>query len=118
MLLTNTHNNTISVKFIGEKITRTEMTQLYHEIEQLSASHPRINVLMLLGHQQKLNVLSFCESFREAHQLSKFISKVAIISDHHMELGAALTTTFFHWKEKYFNIDHINQAWEWLNNQS
>ncbi|MPQ47131.1 hypothetical protein GCQ56_08885 [Marinifilum sp. N1E240] len=118
MLKINTLHNIVSVEFTDGKITSSDIDELFNHVELFQNKNKEISILLLLGNHEKVGLKTSIETFRRTFQLVHQIKKIAIISEHDQSVIAFLDNLLCPWEEKYFNIDDLNKAWEWIKHDS
>jgi hypothetical protein len=114
MTQTSCLHNIVSAEFTEPEISVADIDSVFDEVESLSKKHSDIKLMILLGHHEKVGLKASIETFKRTFQLVDQIKKVVVISRHNQFLIATLDNLICPWEEKYFNIDDMDKAWEWL----
>lgn len=109
------HSNVITVELTDEKVTEQHIQQLEKVVEELHEKTDRVCLLILLGSHTKATIKMFFEAFGFIKKEHKMIYKIAIVADSKLvKTGVALDNLVLPWKEKYFPIENLEEAWSWI----
>jgi len=116
--INETYDNLISIEFTDEKVSQENIQHLESAIEQLHKNTNDIHLIILLGMHTKPSLKALYESLKLIKDEHKPIHKIAVVS--HRELikaGIAIDNMILPWQEKYFDIEDIDKAWEWITHE-
>ncbi len=117
-MLTKLKSNTpnVLVYEINDFITETEIDSIEKDIEKVLEKHEKVN-LMLHVNVMGENLKAFLKEFQVGIEFWNKINQIAYIGEKSKfwEALIALDNLFTKFKEKYFSIDEVEDAWEWLN---
>jgi vacuolar-type H+-ATPase subunit B/Vma2 len=100
---------------IFEELTQSEMEQIIHQLESLSAMYQEINVLIDAVKVKRYDLRIMIENYDFYKKYSKHLKKVAIVSDRKFAnwLGEQLNK-FTETELKVFKNDELEDARQWI----
>ena len=104
---------------VKEEITQEEIIELDKKVKTLHEKYDLVNIMLLITHHSQISFKAVYETLKLAINEGKAINKVAIISDRKfIKLGVQLDNLLLPWKERYFYIDSIDEAWNWIEHKN
>lgn len=108
------HTDTL-VYELEDFISEYEIEIIDKGIGELLKKFDSVN-LMLYIHVKGENVGSFIKEFQVGMKYWSKINKIAYIGDNkNWNTLVAIDNFFTKFKEKYFDIEDISEAWDWIN---
>lgn len=109
------HGNIIAVEFTNHIIQKDDIVILEDLINSVKTNHNHVNILILITQLESITFKACLESLKLLIEDRKDIKKIAVISNKSIyNLGTKIDNLFTPWKEHYFDIDELDNAWEWL----
>ncbi|HHC79633.1 MAG TPA: STAS/SEC14 domain-containing protein [Flavobacteriia bacterium] len=109
------HTNTL-VYELEEFISQYELDIIDKGIETVLKDFDTVNLMLYINVEGE-NLASFIKAFQLGIKYWDKINKIAYIGDKKKwKTLIAIDNIFTKFKEKYFDIDEIAKAWDWINN--
>ncbi|WP_196888810.1 STAS/SEC14 domain-containing protein [Aureivirga sp. CE67] len=109
------HGNVISIEVSEEIITKTQVEKVEEVINDLKEKYNDIRLFIMIGEHSKISFKGVLEALNIVKDDHKVIHKVGIVGNStFIKEGTALDNLALPWKEKYFNIENLEKAWEWI----
>lgn len=109
------YRNVISIELVGEKVTKENITKIEETVAALHEKIDDIHFIILIGSGSTISLKAIYEVLRMAVKEHKFIHKIAIVAhSNFIKAGVKLDNLTLPWQEKYFDIDAVNEAWDWV----
>ena len=106
-------SDTLVFEFIG-KITSEEVKEIIPKIEAKKNELGHLNLVILIDTTSE-TFGAFIEEMKIGIHNWSTLKKIAIVSDQKkFKKFTYLDNLFTKFEEKYFDINHLNLAWEWL----
>ncbi len=116
--ISKTHSNVISIELTNEKVTQEHIKKIDDTIAELHKKTDNLHFIVLVTPHTKISLDGILEVLKMAIKDRKFIRKVAIVGDSQLlKVGIAMDNAVLPWQEKYFDIDNLNDAWQWVGNE-
>ena len=115
MKITDIQGNTITIEFVDCEIKKEDIGLIEEEIEKLKEHYQKVNLILLISHD-KISAKALLATLRTAFHERKHIHKIAVIGNKGLALNvlSKIDNLIVPWKEKYFSIDNLKLAWDWL----
>lgn len=96
-------------------ISQFEIEIIEKGIHETLLNYPKVN-LMINVNVEGENLGSFIKEFKVGIKYWSKIDKIAYIGDKkkHWKFLVEIDNLFTKFKEKYFDIDEITKAWDWI----
>ena len=115
-ILPESTNTCIGVKVSG-KLASKDYDVLVSKLDEAISAHGKINLLMVLGDFDGWDDLDAAKADYKlgTHQYSQ-VEKAAFVSDKKWQgwMVKILSPMTRHTKERYFEIDQLEDAWSWI----
>ena len=109
-------NSNTLVYELEEFISQYEIDIIDKGIAARLKDFDKINLMLYINVEGE-NVASFIKEFQVGLKYWNKINKIAYIGDHkHWKALIEIDNFFTKFKEKYFELDNIAKAWNWINN--
>ena len=109
------HSNTL-VYELEEFISQYEIAIIDKDIETILQEFNKVNLMLYINVAGE-NLGSFIKEFQVGIKYWNKINKIAYIGDHKKWATLVFIDNFFtKFKERYFEVDDIANAWDWINN--
>lgn len=109
------NDDIIEVQFIQEQVGLNDLRMLEEAIEVVHKTGEKVNIMVYVPELKSATKNAIMESFKFCFNERKNIHKIAVVS--HKEwyrYGVAFENCLVSWKEKYFDINNIENARKWL----
>ncbi len=109
--------NVIAIRITGE-ITDNEHLQIDKLLSERIAQHKRIRLFIVVMHYTSFNSAeALYEDMRMVKLRADNIDKMAVVGDRQWkDTWVALFGLFSRLETRYFQIDQIEDAWQWITN--
>jgi len=99
---------------LDKYVTKDEITAIDEGIEFMLSEFDTINLMICINAKGE-SFDAFLKEFQLGLKYRNKINKIAYIADKkHWKILVAVDNFFVKFKEKYFDIDDIDNAWKWL----
>ena len=116
--INSTHKNVISVELTDEKVTQHHIQQLEKAVEELHEKTNDIHIIILLGSHTKGSLKMLYEALKFIKKEHKTIHKIAVVAHStFIKAGVAMDNMVLPWQEKYFDIENLEDAWQWITHE-
>ncbi|WP_196892490.1 SpoIIAA family protein [Aureivirga marina] len=113
--INETHKNLISIEISEEIITKAQVQKVEETINNLKDEFSDVRLIILIGEHSKISFKAVLETLKIVRDDHKVIHKIAIVGNSlFIKEGTALDNISLPWTEKYFNIEDLEKAWEWI----
>ena len=113
MKIENIKHNLISISLVGDKFEKKDMDDLLIITDKLSHNYPLINILILLGESEEIDIKTMLEVMHKAFEDRKIIGKLAIINNKKSSFNL-LDIVFLSIPHRHYTIDQLEGAYSWL----
>ncbi len=98
-------------------ITKDDIGYIDNGIEFTLSRYDTVNLMIYLNAKGE-DLDTLFKEFRLVDKYSKYIGKIAFIADKkYWNLFVLLDNISTRYKEKYFDVDDIAKAWDWIENE-
>jgi hypothetical protein len=95
-------------------VTKKDIKSINNSIELTLSRYDTVNLMIYLN-IKKEGFNTLFKEFQLGGKYSKYIRKIAFISDKkYCNLFVFLNNISTKYKKKYFDLDHIANAWNWI----
>lgn len=109
------YKNVISIELTGENITKEQIEKIEETVAALHEKIEDVHFIILVGAHSHMSIKAIYEALKLVIKERKFIHKIAIVAhSNFIKVGAKLDNLTLPWQEKYFDIDEVNEAWNWI----
>jgi hypothetical protein len=112
--LKESSGNVLGFKASG-KIIPADYEELVPAVEELVKKEGNVCMLIDLEEFEGESIKAWSNDFKFGHEFHDKIDKMAIVGDKKWEEWlAALADPFYAREARYFHVDDISAAWDWL----
>ena len=109
------HGNVITIEFTNRVIHKDDIITLEKLIDSVRTNFNHANILILITQLETVSLKACLESCKMLIENRKDINKIAVVSNKEIyNIGTKIDNLFTPWKEQYFDISDINDAWDWV----
>ncbi len=115
MKVYNVIGNILDIEIVSDTVMPDDIKKIESVMQRMLDQYEKISIRITLGRHLEMTLKTQLEVLKAGIQMHDHICRLAVIGDQNvLKLLTTVDNLMAPWKEKYFDIDDLEQAEKWL----